>query len=74
MSRKYLLNSGINIHIAVNKDQFVEFEIISGKVSGIAEEPLDVVKSVNVELMHSKLGYPSLATLKLLGYLGWSIC
>ena len=28
------------------------------------------VKSVNVELMHSKLGHPSPETLKLLGYSG----
>ena len=154
LSKKCLLDSGSNIHIAVHKDQFVDFRIISGKVSGIAEAPLDVegigtvklvypstgyeitlnevhyvpdgtqnilsvkkaskfgfqfsehkvhfipygfdsklqigstegslyfsdyvpsvaqtfaVKSVNVELMHSKLGHPSPATLKLLGYSG----
>ena len=40
--KKIFVRFWIQYSIAAHKDQFVDFKIISGKVSGNTEEPLDV--------------------------------
>ena len=57
ISRKFLLDTGSNVHIAVNKDQFVEFEAISGQISGIAEDSLEVKGIGKIKLVHPTTGH-----------------
>lgn len=57
ISRKFLLDTGSNVHISVNKDQFVEFEAISGQISGIAEDSLEVKGIGKIKLVHPTTGH-----------------
>ena len=57
MSDKYLLDTGSDINITVNKNHFFEFETIGGHVSGINDTQLEVKGIGKIKLVHPSTGH-----------------